>query len=209
MLTVMQIFAFFFLGVTVIFMPTYLQQKDAFHMGAATAGLYAGLMVVVAGVAGTVLGGIVADSWHKRFAGAHIFICGVGFFLGAIFFALAMLSRDFMIFSLFLFLTLFCVNIYNGPAAAATQQIVSPGLRASALALSLVIAHFFGDAFAPSIVGTVTSYLDPTHGQHFFLNNAGQDLRLSLLAFCPLALLLAGLVGMWGARFSAADQKHP
>ncbi|GCF07273.1 spinster family MFS transporter [Dictyobacter arantiisoli] len=208
MLTAMQVFAFFFLGVTVTFMPTYLQQKDAFHLDAGTAGLYAGLMVVVAGVAGTVLGGILADSWQKRFAGAHILICGAGFLLGALFFAIAMLSSSFLLFSIFLFLTLFCVNLYNGPAAAATQQIVSPAMRSSALALSLVLAHFFGDAFAPSIIGIVTKYIDPTHGQHFILNSAGQDLRLSLLAFCPIALFIAGSLGIWGTRFAAVDQEN-
>ncbi|GLV53950.1 MFS transporter [Dictyobacter sp. S3.2.2.5] len=207
MLTAMQIFAFFFLGVAVIFMPTYLQQKDAFHLDPATAGLYSGLMVVVAGVAGTILGGILADSWQKRFAGAHIFICGAGFLIGAICFALAMLNNNFVVFSIFLFLTLLCVNLYNGPAAAATQQIVVPAMGSSALALSLVIAHFFGDAFAPSIVGAITTSLDPTHGQHFLLNSAGQDLRLSLLAFCPTALFIAGILGIWGARFAARDRQ--
>jgi hypothetical protein len=204
----MQIFAFFFLGVAVIFLPTYLQQKDAFNMSAGMAGLYSGLMVTVASITGTVAGGWLADHWQKRFPGAHLFICGSGFLIGGIMFMLTMISTSLYLFSLFLFLTLFFVNMYNGPVAAATQHVVSLHIRATAIALSLTIAHLFGDAFAPSIIGVAANALDPTHGQLFFQNMAGHDLQITLLASCPVALIIAGVFGIWGARYARCDREN-
>jgi hypothetical protein len=77
-------------------------------------------------------------------------------------------------------------------------------LRSSAVALSLLFAHLFGDAFAPSLVGALATSLDPTH-LHFSESLAGQDLRTALLWTCTPALLLAGLTGILGARWMGED----
>jgi hypothetical protein len=123
-------------------------------------------------------------------------------------FMLTMISTSLYLFSLFLFLTLFFVNMYNGPVAAATQHVVSLHIRATAIALSLTIAHLFGDAFAPSIIGVAANALDPTHGQLFFQNMAGHDLQITLLASCPVALIIAGVFGIWGARYARRDREN-
>src|SRR5579863_4366923 len=47
-LIIMQIFAFFVLGVNTTFLPTYLQQKDTFGLSSLTAGLFSGGIIVVA-----------------------------------------------------------------------------------------------------------------------------------------------------------------
>src|SRR5215467_3765043 len=88
-LIVMQIFAFFVLGVNVVFLPTYLQQTDTFGLSSAMAGLYSGGVIVLAGIAGTVVGGYLADVLNRRHPGARVLICGIGFLLGAPSFALA------------------------------------------------------------------------------------------------------------------------
>ncbi len=58
---------------------------------------------------------------------------------------------------------------------------------------------------------------DPTHGQHFLQSVAGNDLRLAFLVTCVPALFIAGLVGIFGARWmkddiaaaERADKLHP
>jgi len=204
-LIIMQIFAYFVLGVNVVFLPTFLQQKDIFGLSSGTAGLFSGTVIVFAGLAGTVLGGYMADWLNHRHQGARVLICGIGFLLSAPSFALAVTSRSFLVFSIFFVLTTILLTIYTGPSTAATQDVVPSVLRASAVAVSLLIAHLLGDAFAPTLVGVLAKAFDPTHGLHFANNMGGQDLARALLFTCTPALIIAGLVGTFGARWMKVD----
>ena len=78
-------------------------------------------------------------------------------------------------------------------------------LRASAVAISLLLAHLLGDAFAPPIVGVLARAFDPTHGLHFAHQVAGNDLGLAFLVTCVPTLAIAGLVGIFGARWMKDD----
>jgi MFS family permease len=204
-LIIMQIFAFFVLGVNVVYLPTFLQQQDIFGLSSGQAGLFSGVVIVLAGLAGTVVGGYMADWLNRRHQGARVLVCGIGFLLGAPAFALAITTHSFIIFTIFFILTAFLLTIYTGPSTAATQDVAPAFLRASAVAISLLIAHLLGDAFAPTLVGTLARLFDPTHGQHFAHNMAGQDLAQALLVTCVPALIIAGLVGIFGARWMKGD----
>ncbi len=204
-LIIMQIFAFFVLGVNVVFLPTYLQQLDIFGLSSGQAGLFSGAVIVLAGLVGTVLGGYMADWLNRRHQGARVLVCGIGFLLSAPSFALAITTHNFQVFSVFFIVTTILLTLYTGPSTAATQDVVPAILRASAIAVSLFFAHLLGDAFAPTLVGFLASAFDPTHGQHFAHNMGGQDLARALLFTCTPALLIAGLVGIFGARWMKAD----
>jgi len=162
-------------------------------------------VIVLAGLAGTVTGGYMADWLNRRHQGARVLVCGIGFLLSAPSFALAVTSHSFLLFSIFFIVTTILLTIYTGPSTAATQDVVPSVLRASAVAISLLIAHLLGDAFAPTIVGVLAKSFDPTHGQHFAQNMGGQDLAQALLFTCTPALIIAGLVGIFGARWMRAD----
>jgi hypothetical protein len=114
------------------------------------------------------------------------------------------LHARYAFFLLFFALIALLLSIYTGPATAATQDVAPAVLRSSAVALTLLLAHLFGDAFAPSLVGMLATALDVTR-QHFRAGLAGQDLRVALLWTCTPALLLAGLIGMVGARWMDQD----
>jgi MFS transporter, Spinster family, sphingosine-1-phosphate transporter len=204
-LMVIQIFAFFVLGVNVTYLPIYLQQGDTFHMSQQYTGLYSGGVIILAGLTGNILGGFFSDLLQRRYAGARVLVCGCGFLLGAPLLAMAVETRNFVFFTILLFLTVTMLAIYNGPSAAATQDIVPSWLRSTSIALSLFVAHLLGDAFAPALIGTLATNFDPTHGQHFALNAAGNELGLAILITCTPALVIAGLVGILGARWMKAD----
>ncbi|QBD81359.1 MFS transporter [Ktedonosporobacter rubrisoli] len=204
-LIIMQVFAYFVLGVSTTFLPTYLQQKDTFHLSSGTAGLYSGGVIVVAGIIGTLLGGYMADMLNRRHPGSRVLVCGVGFLVGAPAFAAAMLFHNIVSFTIFFVLSAILLTIYTGPCTAATQDVAPAALRASAVAISLLLAHLFGDAFSPSIVGILATALDPTHGLHFQAGMAGQDLSIAILLTCAPALFIAGLVGILGARWMRDD----
>jgi hypothetical protein len=114
------------------------------------------------------------------------------------------LHARYAFFPLFFVLTALLLSIYTGPATAATQDVAPAALRSSAIALTLLLAHLFGDAFAPSLVGVLATALDLTH-LHFNAALAGQDLRTAMLWTCTPALLLAGLTGMLGTRWMGHD----
>jgi len=204
-LIVMQIFAYFVLGVNIVFLPIYLQQKDTLNLDSSLAGIFSGGVIVVAGIAGVVMGGYLADALNRHHPGARVLVCGFGFLLGAPAFVLALSFHDLKVFSIFFFLTVVLLSIYNGPSTAATQDVVPSFLRASAVAVTLLFAHLLGDAFAPSLVGFLATNFDPTHGQHFAHNVAGQDLTIALLITCTPALIIAGLVGIFGAHWMKDD----
>ena len=204
-LIIMQVFAFFVLGVNVVFLPTYLQQGDIFGLSSGQAGLFSGAVIVLAGLVGTVLGGYMADWLNRRHQGARVLVCGIGFLLSAPAFLLAITTHNLQVFSVFFIITTILLTLYTGPSTAATQDVVPAILRASAVAVSLFIAHLLGDAFAPTLVGILASAFDPTHGQHFAHNVGGQDLARALLITCTPALFIAGLVGIFGARWMKAD----
>jgi MFS family permease len=204
-LIVMQIFAFFVLTSATLFLPTFLQQRDLYALSSLSASLFSGGVIVLAGLVGTVSGGYLADWLNRRHQGSRVLVCGIGFLLSAPVFAIAVLSRSFLVFGMFFFLTTTLVTFYTGPSTAATQDVVPSSLRASAVAVSLLIAHMLGDAFSPSIVGVLARAFDPTNGLHFVQNMAGHDLSLALLVSCTPALLIAGLIGIFGARWMKAD----
>jgi MFS family permease len=207
-LIIIQIFAYFVLGVNVTYLPIYLQQVDTFNLSQQVTGLYSGGVIILAGLTGNILGGFFSDRLQRRYAGARVLVCGIGFLLGAPLLAMAIETRNFVIFSILLFLTVTMLAVYNGPSTAATQDIVPSWLRSTSIALSLFIAHLLGDAFAPAIIGILATSFDPTHGQHFAHNLAGHELGLAILITCTPALVIAGIVGILGARWMQADVAH-
>ncbi len=203
-LTLMQAFSFFVLVAAASFLPTYLQQTDTFGLSSGQAGILSGVVIAVAGVVGMLLGGYMADLLNRWHPGARVLICGIGFLLSAPAFAVAILSQSLSIFLIFFVITAILINMYSGPSTAATQDVVPASLRSSAVAISLLFAHLLGDAFSPAIVGILARSFDAT-GQHFLQNTAGHDLSLALLFTCPPALIVAGLISIFGARWMVAD----
>lgn len=204
-LTVMQIFAYFVVSVNLTFLPTYLQQKDVFGLSSGSAGLFSGGVIALAGMVGTVAGGYLADALTRRHAGARILICGIGFLLSAPCFIVAVTTHNIILFTIFFVITTILLTFYQGPSTAALQDVAPSFLRATALSIVLLIAHLLGDAFSPSIVSVLAATFDPTHGLHFKDALAGGDLSLALLVTCTPALVIAGLIGIFGARWMGAD----
>src|SRR6266581_13973 len=143
-LIAMQVFAFFVLGANVVYLPIYLQQKNTFGLTSGQAGTFSGAVIVLAGIIGIVIGGYMADRLNRRHPGARVLVCGIGFFLSAPSFVLAITLHNFIIFTMFFVLTVLLLSIYNGPSTAATQDVVPSALRASAVAISLLLAHLLG-----------------------------------------------------------------
>jgi MFS family permease len=209
-LTGMQIFAYAVLAASITYLPTLFQQKDSFGMTPLEAGLFTGLGVAIAAIPGAILGGYLSDVINRRYPGARVLVCGLGFLIGAPSYLLSVVvgvaSHNVYVYSIFFFLTTLLLNLYLGPGTAAIADVVPSSLRASAVAITIFASNMLGNAFAPALVGLLANALDPTGGQHFAQNVAGMDLSLALAYTCPAALAIAGVLGVIGSRWVKVDQ---
>jgi MFS transporter, Spinster family, sphingosine-1-phosphate transporter len=147
-----------------------------------------GGITVVAGLLSTLLGGVMADRLQKRFAGSYFLVSGVGM-LVAFPFLIAMLYTPFPLAWVFLFGAVFFVFLNTGPSNAALANVVRPQIRAAAFALNILIIHLLGDALSPPLLGAVAGHY---------------DMNVAFLVVSA-AMLISGIIWLFGMRFLAAD----
>ena len=92
-----------------------------------------------------------------------------------------------------LFFAGIALNFCSGPLNAVIQDVIAPEVRATALGLSLLLAHLLGDAASPTIIGWIAS---------------NTNLRFALIVTAPSALLIAGIICLFGLRTVAADMQR-
>jgi MFS family permease len=165
---------FFVLGADAYWLPTYLTRR--FDMTVGQAGTLSGAVIVVGGLVGTLVGGYLADWRRKRTPRADLEISIAGFVAAAVLVGLALVAPATYFVPLFL-LAVVSLYLYTGPFTAIGQNVVVPSMRGSAVTLTLLIAHLFGDSYAAAAVG--------------LLSDALGSLQLALLIVSPVALLLA------------------
>lgn len=116
-----------------------------------------GLIVVVSGLAGTVVGGIVADRLKARIPGAYFLVSAIAM---AVAFPLILctLVTPFPAAWIFVFLACFCLFFNTGPTNTILANVTHPSIRASAFAMNILIIHALGDAISPPILGLINGY---------------------------------------------------
>jgi hypothetical protein len=163
-----------------------------FGLGTAQAGVIAGGVIVLAGGVGTIAGGYLADSLLARGVGSgRLLVPAVGYLLAAPFVLFAILSGTLTTFLGLMFAATAFLQFYSGPSTALSQDVIVPARRARAVALSLLISHLLGDAFAPVAIGA--------------LSDALGSLQQALLV-TPLTVVAAALVAFLGTRWVASDR---
>ncbi|HEY9288554.1 MAG TPA: MFS transporter [Candidatus Dormibacteraeota bacterium] len=184
---------FFVLGGAAFWLPTYLSRR--FGLGTGSAGTLAGGVLVLGLLAGSLLGGVVADRLtRRRGASSNLPVGIMGFVAGALFVTLALLMPSLVLFIPLFLLGAASLYLYNGPYTAVKQNVVLPTVRASAVTISLLIEHLFGDSYSPYVIGR--------------LSDALHDLRLALLILLPPLLLLAALFASLGLRHEERDARE-
>ncbi len=178
----------FSLGGISWWMPSFLQRIDgrtqtsaAFLMGAIT---------VVAGLGGTITGGIVAQKWSKRTPKALYLVPAISALLATppalvCFFGPQAFGTKALTLP-GLALAIFFIFLGTGPVNAATVNAVRPEIRATALAGQLFLIHALGDAISPRIIGTVSDH-----------SNLAVGLGSTLIA-----LVIGSAIFFFGARFA-------
>ena len=184
-------FSLFAIGGTSFWLPTYLVRE--FHFTLSRAGSLSGIVLIVSGLLGTLIGGWLSDFLQRRRPEGRLLTAMLGLLIGAPLVLIALLTHNLFVFvGIFIFAGI-ALNFCTGPLNAVLQDIVRPGMRATAVGLLLLCAHVFGDAAAPTLIG--------------FLSDIYR-LNIALLITTPTFILLAGLVCLLGLRSVARDMRR-
>jgi MFS family permease len=174
----------FAMGGISAWVPEFLRRSAGFSVGVSSQ--IVGAITVVDGIAGTLIGGWVAQRWlrtnHRAlyllsfWSVALTLPCGVLVFFGPPAWAVpSLFAAEF-----FLFLN-------TGPLNTAIVNSVDGQIRATAIACNLFIIHCFGDTFSPQIIGLIS--------------DRASSLRLGLGATL-IALVVSCVILRTGARFA-------
>ncbi len=170
--------------------PLYMGQQ--FKLDTAQAGILSGAVIVVGGGIGTVVGGYLADLIQSRGQpSARLLVPGFGYALSAPFILIAVTTAALPAFLAAMFGATALLQFSSGPLTALSQDVIIPARRARAVALSLLLTHLLGDAFAPFALGGLSDTL-------------GSLQRAFLVT--PASVLVAAAIAFVGCRWVAADR---
>jgi hypothetical protein len=154
-------------------------------MSTGKASLVVSAVTVVDGIAGTIVGGWIAQRWLKT---NHRALYLLSFWSVALTLPFGILlffgPKSWAVPSLFL--AEFFLFMNTGPLNAAIVNSVSAPVRAAAISLNLFCIHFFGDTWSPQIIGAIS---DKT------------NLRIGLGATL-IFLVISGTILWFGSRFA-------
>jgi MFS family permease len=181
-----QTLLYFVLASNAFWLPILLTRR--FNLSVGKAGLLAGVVLVAGGLIGTLAGGWIADRRARSDPSAHLQVGIAGFLLGAIFISVALVAPlnvgPIPVFVPAFVLAVVCLYLYSGPFTALAQNVVSPGLRASAVTMLLFISHVFGDSHSTFDVGWISDRIG--------------SLQTALLITSPTLLVLAAIIAATG-----------
>jgi MFS family permease len=137
-------------------MPTLYERQ--FHLSQGRANLAFGSLVILAGVPGTLIGGMMADRWVHRFLGARVVIPGVCIAAGG---ALLLVSFIPMPFAAAFALQLvgFLIAASSIPAlSAGLTDVVPAQLRGTGNGAFNMTSIVFGSAAAPLLTAAIATH---------------------------------------------------
>lgn len=185
------VFSFFTIGGTSFWLPSYIVEN--FRLTVGRAGLLSGLVLVTSGLVGTVVGGWLADLLQKRRPEGRLIVATLGLLVGAPLVLLALFLHILWLFVVVFILAGITLNFCTGPLNAVIQDVIAPEMRATAIGLSLLLAHLLGDAASPFAIGALAGKI---------------SLALALILTAPTSLFIAGLICIIGLRTVARDMKR-
>jgi MFS family permease len=178
----------FAIGGIAFWMPDYIVEKCQGQMGLGTVSLIFGAIVVVSGLAATLLGGMAGDWLRPRYPGSYFLVSGLAMLVG---FPLVLLITvtPFPLAWLWVFGGVFCLFFNTGPTNTILANVTHPAIRATGFAVNIMVIHLLGDAVSPLIMGAIKD-------RH--------DMDTAIRAVAGV-ILLGGLLWLWGTRYLARD----
>jgi MFS family permease len=166
-------------------MPTFYQTQ--LHISETSANAAFGGLVILAGIPGTIVGGLIADRWVNRFRGARVVIPAVCLLVSASFFMLSFIPMPFAGVYITQIFGFFAATSAVPALRAGLSDSVPARLRGTGFGAFNLASVIFGSAAAPLVTAFVASRFD-------------NDYRTAFLIVMPLAFL--------GALFLLRARRH-
>jgi MFS family permease len=170
----------FALGAFAFWGPTFLERAHGLSL--AGADMFFGGTIVVAGLAGTLLGGFGATWWQRRTPAGYALMLGGSVLLSVPLSLFGIITANTPVAMGLLAAAIFFLFFCTGPVNTVILEAVPVNVRSSAMAVSIFMIHLFGDMWSPEIVGRLADHLD-------------RDLQKAVLIL-PAVLLVAALLWM-------------
>jgi MFS transporter, Spinster family, sphingosine-1-phosphate transporter len=177
----------FAIGALAFWTPTFLERARGIPKAHAT--VQFGAIVVVTGFVGTYLGGWLGDRLLTVSRQAYLWLSGVVTLLAAPLTLVALAAPQPYLYWPAIIGAELCLFASTGPVNSAIVNVVSPQMRATAVALSIFVMHILGDVPSPSVVGMISD---------------AHSLATAMLII-PIAVLLGGLIWTYAAWRTAGS----
>jgi MFS family permease len=141
----------FALGAFALWGPAFLNRVHGVPVERAAT--FFGVVLAVAGLLGTLIGGLAATAWHKRNPAGYALTLGCSVLLAVPVAVLAFVLTQKQVAMACLASAMFLLFLSTGPVNTLILEAVPVNLRASAMALSIFMIHLFGDMWSPELVG--------------------------------------------------------
>lgn len=172
----------------ITWLSTYFQETRGVPMDKA-GGMASAVMVLA--VVGAPLGGYLTDAWRKKQANARLLLPAFSTLLTAILLFMALYLFKGTIQYVFLLIMGISILLFISGAAAVTQDVIHPGLRATSYAVAVVIQNLLGSSTAPIVIGRIYDF-------------SNIKTALSIL---PFVLILGAVLFYLGSRYYVKDME--
>lgn len=158
-----------------------------------------GPVVVIAGLLGTIVGGVLGDWLRPRYSGSYFLVSGVSMILAFPLFV-ALPFTPFPAAWGVIFVACLCLFVNTGPANTVLANVTHPSIRAAGYALNILIIHALGDAISPTLIGVISDLCEGTGQVKGNLDAGFQAVGVTIL--------LSGILWIWGAKHLARDTEN-
>ncbi len=169
-------------GALISWMPTLLVRER--HMNSSLAGAYLGLCAIVCGAGGVLAGGYAGDATSRRVRGGHALVVGVSFLASVPVGLLALWAPSLPAFLALTAVAAFLFSVYNGPIAAAVDDLAPRAYATTLQAHFLLVVTLCGNTPASLAIGRLSDRLQ---------GRVGSPLALALVAAMAAFLMAGGL----------------
>lgn len=145
-------------------------------------GLYAGLIIGIAGATGTIIGGYLADRLARNHKSWYIKVSAYSALLAIPFLLLYYFHSSLAVVLTALFIGYACISTFLGPSIAITHSLVPAHMRAFSSSVLFLVLNLVGLGLGPLVVGIISDYLQPILGQQAIRWALASTLFVSVVA---------------------------
>lgn len=167
-------------------LPSFFSRLD--NIPLQKAGAKASLVMLLA-IVGAPVGGYLADKWRKKKVNARLLLPAITTIIAAFFAFLSFVIFDGITQYIFLLMLGVSVTMFIPAAAAVTQDLVHPGLRATSYAIAVITQNLLGASAGPIVIGLISDKTDIS----------------TALSILPIFLVISSILFFIGSFFYKKD----